>query len=177
MAVNDPLRLKLTLNSGAAFDFLDPWNSDFTIEDVAHGLSNVCRYAGQCRRFYSVAEHSVFVSEMAKGFEYQALMHDAAEAFVGDMTRPLKELLPEYRRIEVEIEQAIFARFDVPTPLRREVKEADLRVLAAEQTQLLPPGAAEWARISGVDPAPIAIRAMLPRQAKLLFLRRFASVR
>ena len=59
LAVNMALGPTIMLHSGALFDFLDPWASEFTIEDVAHGLSNICRYAGQCRAFYSVcrAQH------------------------------------------------------------------------------------------------------------------------
>jgi uncharacterized protein len=176
-ATNHPVSSKIVLSSGATFDFLDPSDSGFTIEDIAHGLSNVCRFAGQCRGFCSVAEHSVFVSQMADGFEYQALMHDAAEAFVGDLTRPLKQLLPKYRQIEAEIERIVFARFGVPTPFPKEVKQADLRVLAAEQAQLLPSGADEWTRAARVDIAPIVVKNLSPPKAKRLFLQRFARVR
>src|SRR5258708_39476115 len=84
----------IMLHSGAWFDFCAPASSCFNIEDIAHGLANICRYAGQCKRFYSVAEHSILVSQTAKGFEYEALLHDAAEAFVGDISRPLKQMLP-----------------------------------------------------------------------------------
>lgn len=87
----------LMLASGNRFDLLDPEASEFDIFDIAHGLANVCRYAGQCRSFYSVAEHSILVSEIVPSFAFEALMHDAAEAFIGDITRPLKALLPEYR--------------------------------------------------------------------------------
>jgi 5'-deoxynucleotidase YfbR-like HD superfamily hydrolase len=85
----------IMLRSGAWFDFCAPASSDFTIDDIAHGLANICRYSGQCSSFYSVAEHSILVSETAKGFEFEALLHDAAEAFLGDITRPLKQMLPE----------------------------------------------------------------------------------
>src|ERR1700710_1218663 len=84
VAVHIAVGPTIMLNSGAVFDFLDPWSSEFTLEDIAHGLANICRYAGQCRSFYSVAEHSIHVSQTATGFEYEALMHDAAEAFLGD---------------------------------------------------------------------------------------------
>jgi uncharacterized protein len=101
----------IMLHSGAWFDFCAPSKSDFTIEDIAHGLANICRYSGQCSEFYSVAEHSILVSEVAKGFEFEALMHDAAEAFLGDITRPLKQLLPDFKKIETEVELAVFERF------------------------------------------------------------------
>ena len=69
---------QIRLRSGAWFDLLDPASSDFTIEDIAHGLAHTCRYAGQADGFYSVAEHSILVSKVALGHEYAALLHDAA---------------------------------------------------------------------------------------------------
>jgi len=123
------------LRSGAWFDFCAPASSNFTIDDIAHGLANICRYSGQCRDFYSVAEHSILVSETAKSFEFEALLHDAAEAFIGDITRPLKQLLPEYKKIEANVQRAILDRFGVLGPIPPQVKQSDLRVLAAEQSR------------------------------------------
>jgi len=92
IAVNMGVGPRIMLRSGGWFDFLDPWNSPFTVEDIAHGLAHVCRYAGQCDGFYSVAEHSMLVADIADEHPLQALLHDAAEAFMGDITRPLKQL-------------------------------------------------------------------------------------
>lgn len=163
----------IMLRSGAWFDFCAPASSDFTIDDIAHGLANICRYSGQCSSFYSVAEHSILVSETATGFEFEALMHDAAEAFLGDITRPLKQMLPEYKRIEADVERAILDRFGVNWPIPLEVKQADLRVLAAEQKQIMPEGTDSWVRGQKVEPAPILVRHLLPDEAKHLFLERF----
>jgi uncharacterized protein len=163
----------IKLRSGASFDFCAPELSEFTIEDVAHGLANICRYAGQCSRFYSVAEHSILVSETAVGFEFEALLHDAAEAFMGDIPRPLKQLLPQYKKMEAAVETAIFKRFEIKWPLPLEIKHADLRVLAAEQRQIMPEGTDEWAVVEGVSPAPIVVRHLPPDEAKLLFLQRY----
>jgi hypothetical protein len=177
LAVNMAVGPTIRLQSGASFDFLDPTSSTFTIEDIAHGLSNICRYSGQCRSFYSVAEHSIVVSHVAKGFELAALMHDAAEAFVGDVTRPLKQLLPEYKRIEQSVQRAILIRFGLPEVIPPEVKDADLRVLAAEQAHMMPPGTDAWARPGGIEPASIAIEHMPPKHACEMFLRRFEELR
>lgn len=163
----------IMLQSGAWFDFCAPASSEFTIGDIAHGLANICRYSGQCSNFYSVAEHSILVSETAVGFEFEALMHDAAEAFLGDITRPLKQILPEYRRIESEVERAILDRFGVTGPLPPQVKQADLRVLASEQKQIMPTGTDGWVRGHKVDPAPIVVRHLPPAEAKRVFLERF----
>ena len=167
----------IMLHSGAWFDFCAPGESAFTIEDIAHGLANICRYSGQCSNFYSVAEHSLLVSEVAKGFEFEALLHDAAEAFLGDITRPLKQMLPEYKRIENEVENAILERFGVPVPLPTEVKEADLRVLAAEQRQIMPKGTDGWVRGRKVVPADVVVRHFPPGEAKRIFLARFEALR
>ena len=164
------------LRSGAWFDFCAPADSEFTIDDIAHGLANICRYSGQCNGFYSVAEHSLLVSETATGYELEALMHDAAEAFLGDITRPLKQMLPEYKRIEGEVERAIFSRFGIQTPIPREVKQADLRVLAAEQRQIMPRGTDDWLRGQDVVPAPIVVRNLPPVEAKRAWLERFEAL-
>jgi hypothetical protein len=166
----------IMLRSGAWFDFCAPESSEFNIDDIAHGLGNICRYSGQCSRFYSVAEHSILVSETAEGFEFEALMHDAAEAFLGDITRPLKQMLPEYKRIEAAVEHAILKRFRVDTPLPPQVKQADLRVLAAEQRQIMPEGTDGWVRGQKVKPAPIVVRHLPPDQAKRAFLDRYEAL-
>lgn len=176
IAVRIDVGPSIMLQSGAWFDFAAPHSSPFTIEDIAHGLANICRYSGQCSRFYSVAEHSLLVSDTAVGFEFEALMHDAAEAFLGDITRPLKQMLPEYKRIEGEVEQAIFSRFGIESPLPREVKQADLRVLAAEQRQIMPRGTDDWLRGQDVIPAPVVVRHMSPDDAKRAWLERFEAL-
>jgi hypothetical protein len=177
VAVRTSVGPTIMLQSGAWFDFCSPGDSAFTVEDIAQGLANICRYSGQCSRFYSVAEHSLLVSEVAVGFELEALLHDAAEAFMGDMTRPLKQMLPEYKRIELEVETAIFSRFGLPSPLPIEVKSADLRVLAAEQRQIMPRGTDGWVRSQKVVPAAIVVRHLTPEKAKEAFLSRYETLR
>lgn len=175
-AVSVAVGPRIMLQSGAWFDFLDPESSKFGIEDIAAGLSNTCRYAGQCSAFYSVAEHSLLVSEVAHEHAYAALMHDAAEAFIGDITRPLKQLLPDFKRIEARVERAIFSRFDVPNPMPKAVKAADLRVLAAEQEQIMPRETSLWAFAEGVEPAPVTVRLLSPHEAREAFLSRYAQL-
>jgi hypothetical protein len=177
VAVNFARGPTITLASGRLFDFLDPHGSDFTIEDVAHGLAHVCRYAGQCRAFFSVAEHSIMVSDLVTEFAYEALLHDAAEAFIGDITRPLKQLLPEFKRIEANVQDAIIERFGMNPDYKQAVKEADLRVLAAEQIQAMAPGCADWAAPAGIDPAPVVVRYLDPVSAKREFLGRYERYR
>ncbi len=169
----------ILLQSGNYFDFLDPWHSQFTIEDIAHGLSHCCRFAGQCDRFYSVAEHSVFVSDILPiEYAYAGLLHDAAEAFIGDVTRPLKALLPTFKEIERDIEAAIFERFDVPPASGGIIKQADLRALAAEQQLMMPAHDDSWACLAGIDPPAMSWSVGLsPTSAKSLFLERYRALR
>ena len=177
LAVDYAVGPRMMLSTGAWLDLLDPGASDFGIENVAHGLAHVCRYAGQCRAFYSVAEHSLLVSEACPAAPFAALMHDAAEAFIGDVTRPLKQLLPDYRSIERGVETAIFERFGLPEGMPATVKSADLRVLAAEQDQVMPRGAADWAVVANVRPAHVRVRHLAPAAAKEAFLARYHELR
>lgn len=166
----------ILLVGGTYFDFLDPEHSAFTIFDVAHALAHVCRFAGQCARFYSVAQHCVHVSRaVSEANAYAALMHDAAEAFVGDVARPLKDLLPEYRGIEQRVEAAVFDRFLVPRPIPDEVKEADVVLLVTEQRQLMN-NRDDWNYTRGRTPLPIMLPVWGPEQARGAFLARFREL-
>lgn len=164
------------LQSGCLFDLANPEASPINIEDIAHGLAHTCRYAAQCRRFYSVAEHSILVSNVVEHAKLAALLHDAAEAFVGDMSKPLKQLLPEYSRIEKQIERVIFEHFNIEWPAPPEVKVADYSVMAAEQQILMPAGTNEWMRVERIVPADIKIHPLDPMSAKAAFLERFSKL-
>lgn len=161
--------------SGKYFDFTDPDKSAICIEDIAHGLSNICRFGGQCREFYSVAQHCVIASAfVAKGFEYEALMHDAAEAFIGDMPSPLKMLIPEYRAIERRVEAAIATQFFLPNPMPKEVKEIDLIMLATEHRDLAAPHGDEWGCLVGVTPLKQTIMPWSPSAAYEEFMSQYS---
>lgn len=92
---------RIMLASGVLFDLTNPAGSPMSLQDIAHGLGRVCRFAGQTNRFYSVAEHCFHVARLVPvELARVALLHDASEAFIGDVTRPLKALLPDYQAIE-----------------------------------------------------------------------------
>lgn len=132
----------IRLISGLYLDLADPRPEHFTFADIAGGLSKICRFGGQIDSFYSVAQHSVLCSYVAehqcRAREVQAacLLHDAAEAFVGDMVRPLKELVPGFKAIEDRIFEVIWAKYMRPFSWNRlagEVKEIDNSMLFAER--------------------------------------------
>lgn len=156
---------------GAYFDFLNPDPDVITLNAIARGLANTCRFAGQISMFYSVAEHSVYVSKLVPPeLAVQGLLHDAPEAFIGDMPKPLKMLLPDYQRAEERVEDVLFRKFGF-TALEPAIKHADKVMLKTEQYQLCRNRHA-WKYTEGVDVADIEIECLLPEAAYLLFLNR-----
>lgn len=161
--------------SGQAFDILAPTTSTIRIEDIAHALSNLCRFAGHVRTFYSVGEHSVRASHIPQSRDLQraALMHDAAEAYIVDIPSPLKPLLTGYREIEQRIESVIAEKFGVNLghPL---IRDLDLIMLATEKRDLMGPEARPWGDLP--DPLPEKIEPWTPIQAEQRFLLRFREL-
>ncbi len=141
--------------SGRRVDLLDPRPDMFCLEDIVHSLVKTCRFVGQCSRFYSVAEHcwigSYQFSDRALQVEFQ--LHDATEAYLGDMSGPLKNWTFEYKLIEDKMDCVIRERFRLPPKMSPEVKAMDLRMLATERRDLLPPGGGdEWESLWVVEP-------------------------
>lgn len=119
--------------SGKIINFTDPDISQIDIIDIAQGLSQVCRFSGQSRHFYSVAQHSVLVSKVVPEFKLQALLHAATEAYMGDVPGPLKQLCPDYKKYENKLWSAISKKFGVPEFESKALKEADFRMLMTEK--------------------------------------------
>lgn len=163
--------------SGRAFWPLDPQPEDIDIGDIAHALSMCCRFAGHSMAFYSVAEHSYHVStQVSEEHALQALLHDATEAYIGDMVRPLKQMIPQYREIESDIWAAIALRFGVPFVLHPSIKAADNAVLLAEKRELLTTPPIPWHWAAGMKPAPVDIKCWSSRMAQIRFLSRFNAL-
>lgn len=162
---------------GTYFDYTNPELSVIDIEDIAHGLANLCRFNGQSSKFYSVAQHSVLMAyavNRAGGNAFEALMHDAHEAYVGDMPSPLKQLIPGFKEIEKRVWAAVRARFDLALKMSPEIKEADLRMLLTEQEALMTPPFNHWAARSHASPySGFKIVPWSPEDAKRRFLDLF----
>lgn len=153
-----------------------PVPDEIDIEDIAHALAHLCRWTGHTRGFYSVAQHSVLVSEIVPpSLVLEGLLHDAAEAYLGDVSRPLKALVPEYRALEARLEHAIAVRFGLRFPWPDAVKEADARVLITERRDLLRnTKETEWGG-SWPEPLVTTIVPWTPEASKEQFLRRFGE--
>lgn len=123
--------------SGHYLNVFDPDPEHISIEDIAHGLSHVPRFAGQTQKVINVAEHSINVCHMVEDeFALEALLHDASEAYLMDIPKPIKNRLPDYVAVEHRLMKAISDRFGIPHPNTEEVKRADKEALKAEHYQL-----------------------------------------
>ncbi|MBO2952649.1 metal-dependent phosphohydrolase [Burkholderia pseudomallei] len=171
--------------SGRYFDFLSPDPDSIVIEDIATALSRICRFTGHTTKFYSVAQHSVLVSYLVpQEFALQGLLHDASEAYLGDVSSPLKQLLPDYKAIEHRVERAILKRFGLPFPLHPSIKEADLRALVTERRDFMPEpidscrvvDAIAWSWTEGVVGIPAHRSAFTPEGARAMFLARYTEL-
>lgn len=158
--------------SGKAFWPIDPRAEDVDIEDIAHALSMVCRYGGHCQRFYSVAEHSIYVSRhVPKEDALWGLLHDAAEAYIADIVKPAKRFISGYAEVEDRLMEVICERFGLPVTPPESIKKADTAILLDEMPQLLGEPPLPWGLTEG--PLGIEILGLQPGQAKQAFLNRF----
>jgi hypothetical protein len=129
----------VSLAGGKSVDLLNFDASEISIEIIASALSKICRFTGQCDEFYSVAQHSVFCADLVpEEFQMQALLHDMSEAVIGDMVRPLKRMMPEYRDIENTLEIAMRRKFYMPEVFDPSVHVADNIALLTEIRDLMP---------------------------------------
>jgi hypothetical protein len=185
--------------TGKMFYPIDPRPEDIDIEDIAHALAHLCRFAGHCINFYSVAEHSVRVAREVEARLYgydpkvsygadvytkatvalQALLHDATEAYLIDVPRPLKRApgMEAYRTYEKNLERMIMTRFGLPPELLPIVHDVDGALLLTEGRDLLGPHPAPWGFAQGrtdIEPLPNRIpHPLAPKEAKRQFLALF----
>jgi len=166
----------------------NPTASDICIEDIAHSLSMLCRFNGHCKEFYSVAQHSVFVSNLAMGCTEVAedqlvyvsklgLLHDASEAYLGDIPTPIKT--DEDWKKEFGLSCCIRAAFGFDALLPKEmygiISKLDAFALACEKAVLMP-DFLEWPGVESINPIDVEIIPQSPKEAEQSFLDRFVSL-
>lgn len=178
--------------TGVEFTFTEPVAEQVRLADIAHALAHTCRYAGHCGPFYSVAEHSVHVAERverrawslglpeAQVYELAraALLHDAAEAYIGDFPSPLKRHLgAPVRELEARIMTAVDARFGVPAWARRHplIHAVDFEMLLVEAPQLLEPLSDGWRELIVDYAYPVAPLRRWSWLGRLFTKRRFLA--
>ncbi len=170
-------------SSGRWVNPFDPDPAMLDPDDIARALANVCRFGGHTRAFYSVAQHSVIVSELVqeRGGDvedvFAALMHDATEAYLGDMPHPIKHRSPlgaAFKEAEDRLEAVLQARFaikpDVP-----EIKRVDRALLATERGAFSSISW-DWPELEGVEALDLELVAWSPDEAARRFTERYAEL-
>lgn len=168
--VNNTIRLA----SGRYFDLANPSPDDFEFVDINKALAKICRFGGHCERFYSVAEHLIHCTNQAEEdglpleVQRSVFMHDAAEAFIGDMVKPLKVMLPDYKAVEKQVEFAIELKFSID--LHNElIKKIDHEMLIAERHFLFSKDNMTWTGENEVRKISPAFKCYDPEQAEFRF--------
>lgn len=182
MTTLDPARDRLgdwlQTQSGRRFYPKDPLPDDVHGEDVAHALSMLCRYGGHIDTFYSVAEHCVLMSYAVPPDDaLAALLHDATEAYVVDVPRPVKRYLPEYRALEQMVWWAIAVRYHLELALPASVLAADDRIILTERNALMRNAERTWWQdTAGVVPLEVKIAGWIPAEAKRRYFDRLTEL-
>jgi len=175
--------------TGIVFNPVDPREEDVRLADIGHALANICRFNGHCRKFYSVAQHSLFVAELlmdtrlilnvnsaSQGKAFcAALLHDAAEAYLGDIIRPLKPVFDGFKVTESHLLRCIHRAFGliVSTDVESTIKHCDAVALATEARDLMGPPPRSWESL--VEPSPTRIRPLPPKIAEDAWLKAWDS--
>jgi 5'-deoxynucleotidase YfbR-like HD superfamily hydrolase len=160
--------------SAKRINLLDPKVEDICIEDIAHALSMQCRFSGHCIDFYSVAQHSVFVSKLCDPEDaLYGLLHDASEAYLVDIPKPLKYSgkFDVYLKFEEKMMKVIYKKFNLDREEPESVKNADRVMLMTEARDLATKfNPSDWGKVL---PAAFKIKAVHHTDAKQMFLNRF----
>ena len=167
--------------TGRQFWPLSPRAEDIDVLDIAHALSNLCRFGGHCVQFYSVAQHSVLVSQACErmapevpGAALWGLLHDASEAYLADVPRPVKPYMTGYQELETQLQQAVARRFDLRWPIPEIVKRVDNAILADEMARLMVAPPADWNLLE--PELGVVFDPMTSVEAERSFLTRFEAL-
>lgn len=164
---------EIILSSGKWFNVFEPNPEDVDIKDIAHALSNQCRFTGHTTDFYSVAQHSVLVSDNCSSRDAKwGLLHDASEAYLSDIARPIKkhpDFGPFYLAAEDKLTDAIMVHFGLPTKMPSGVREADDMLLRSEARDLMP----DSFPVYPGPTVPLTILPWTPEESHYQFMDRF----
>lgn len=169
--------------TGKKFQLLSPKIEDISIIDIAHALSMQCRYTGHSKHFYSIAQHSVLVSHQCNLYPLYGLLHDASEAYLSDISSPLKNsgFFENYKFYEDKLQKLIIEKF-IGKPetqiIHKEVKEADMEMLSVESYKLMQPLHPEFklTHLKSHLIQNIEIEELVPSQARNMFLNRYIEL-
>ena len=175
----------IELSSGRKFNFKTPW--DWDLDEIAHSLSNQCRYTGHGKQFYSVAEHSVMCALLAEetGFcdPFEALMHDAHESVLGDMAAPWKVHIPGYIEQEEKLEVDMRDAYGLPLQMTLGCKRVDYLALFLEARYLMRSRGEGWEDPMHMRPLAYSmaeggwhLNYLQPADAKNTFIRAFREL-
>jgi hypothetical protein len=171
----DP-RHAIRTSSGRLFWPLDAREEEIQLEDIAHALSQLCRFVGHTRMFYSVAQHSVLVSRLCPPADaLHGLLHDASEAYLGDVSRPIKHqpIFAAYREAETRLQGLVYLRFGLTPVEPKTVKAADEKALHAELRDFIKDSDPKHIELAAGIPGIVAQRASFARD---MFLDRFHAL-
>lgn len=179
----------LATSTGNMWSILEPDKSDVHLIDIVVGLARTCRYGGQIREdadFYSVAEHCTLMVKwmLANAMLHfredalKVLLHDASEAFLGDIPTPLKALIPAYKVIEDRCQDVIDAAFglDAAKITHAEIKNVDIRIRDDERSAMIAEPAQSlqrkifWEKHPGLEPLGVEVRGLPPQDARREFV-------
>lgn len=159
------------------FELLQPTAAMIHPADIAHSLAHLCRFNGHTHEHYSVAQHCYIASTLVpKEDALAALLHDAPEAYIGDMTRPLKQVMPAFKALEASIWAAICARFDLATELPTSVQHIDMVMLGIERRDLMPAHPDEWECLGGIELPAAHIRPWSAIEARTHYFNRLMEL-
>ena len=159
--------------TGRKFYPMAPAAEDVDIVDIAHALSLQCRFNGHVDHFFSVAEHCILMSQSVPAEDaLWALLHDATEAYVGDMISPLKHSMPEFAAAEDRVMDAICERFGLEPGMPDAVHDADRRILLTERNALMSRTSQPW-DADALTPLRVTVIGLAPHAAEARYLQRF----
>ena len=180
---HEPYGEYLLTFSGKQFYVADPQPDSILIEDIAHGLSNLCRFVGAVKSFYSVAQHSLLVEEEVERVigkddwtvvvRLKALIHDAPEYITNDCARPVRRMIPAFNRLDSRIWNVVCQKFNLEPKWESVIADADDTILLAERRDLLVPSSYHWVEQDKHQASAKKIVPMTPGQAEIKFLEKF----